>query len=363
MRKYQFLFIISFISLLFLPLIFFNHQDDFFSSFDNRYLRKKEEVYDHHSYSLYFNDRIGFRKELIALNVNFNSLFLNYIAHNDYIYGKNGYIFFKPKGKIKFNDYHKSFINMVSEIAKYLQSQNIPFYFVLEPSKNLVYSEYLPDSFNDDNSFIDELITKLKQKQVNVINNIETLNKYKAQAQVFDKKNNPYHWNGNGTFYGAFAIVDAMMKDFKKVKPLTKEDFIIETKTIKTALNDTLIINEDTDIYHSKTKYQDLSDVYRQEVYLDDNFPYFFYLKQIDNTDLPKVLIFEGSYFIEDNKNTYLIKNSSELIGVQSYQNILRFKEFYEKFKPDCVIFEVVDYTLVDHFFNSYVMERFSLSD
>ena len=48
----------------------------------------------------------------------------------------------------------------------------------------------------------------------------------------------------------------------------------------------------------------------------------------------------------------YLQNAFGEYIYVHDYQNILNFPYYYNIFKPDCVIFEVAEYTFADSYFN-----------
>lgn len=360
----QKIFIIIFLILLFLPMIFFKKGEKVFSIIDNRLLMQKQEVYDIFSWEKYMNDRLGFKEELTRLNVNLNATLFKYSTNERYVFGKDGYIFPKPHGAVEFSTYHQNFINTVTKISEYCKKHEKPFYFVLEPTKSSVYKEYFPNSINYNNEWTKKMLEKLKENGVRVIDNTETLIQNKDEIQVFDVKYNPYHWNQEGAFLGAKKIVEELKKDFPEVQPLVKDDFDISFKKHNYTLNETLLIDEKSYYFQTKTTYKDISNLYKNEVSLHEKFDYFSYWKQEKpKNSLPKVLFFEGSYFIEDDKNSFLIKATKELIGIHSYQNIYRFKEFYDKFNPDCVIFEVAEYAITEAFFGEWAMENFSLNN
>ena len=151
MKKLKKLFIITFIILLFLPLIFFNWKNEYISTIDNRALKKfpnKEnlngtDVTDY--IQDYINDRIGGREKIINTYTVLNDKLFNIMEHPTYTYGKNGYIFFKMGRNIEYQEYHRQFAETIKKIQVYCEERGIPFYFVFNPEKKYVYSQYLPE--------------------------------------------------------------------------------------------------------------------------------------------------------------------------------------------------------------------------
>lgn len=92
--------------------------------------------------------------------------------------------------------------------------------------------------------------------------------------------------------------------------------------------------------------------IYQDELERHPSFQNFGYYQNPDKIEqgTPKVLVFQGSYM-----NTfgykYLINALGEYIYVHDYQNILDFPYYYNIFKPDCVVFEVAEYTLTNSYF------------
>lgn len=48
----------------------------------------------------------------------------------------------------------------------------------------------------------------------------------------------------------------------------------------------------------------------------------------------------------------YLQNGFGEYISVHDYQNIINFPYYFNIFKPECVVFEVAEYTFTDAYFN-----------
>ncbi|WDD89235.1 hypothetical protein [Fusobacterium nucleatum] len=127
MKQLKKIFILFFMILLFLPLIFFNWKDDYVSLIDNRTLKKfpnKENLAggDITDYIQdYINDRIGGRERMINLYTELNDKVFNLLVHPTYTYGKDGYIFFKMKRNIEYEEYHRKFAETIKKIQTYCE--------------------------------------------------------------------------------------------------------------------------------------------------------------------------------------------------------------------------------------------------
>ena len=89
---------------------------------------------------------------------------------------------------------------------------------------------------------------------------------------------------------------------------------------------------------------------------LNNQFRHFHYYKNENAENLPKILVFQGSYL---NRNgNFIINNASEEIGIHNYQNVLDAPKYINLYKPDCVVFEVAEYTFSNTYFNLERMEN-----
>ena len=70
----------------------------------------------------------------------------------------------------------------------------------------------------------------------------------------------------------------------------------------------------------------------------------------------PGVLVFQGSYM--NNFGTkYLAAAFGEYVHVHDYQNVMELPYYFNIFQPDCVIFEVAEYTLNETYFKLKKMQ------
>ena len=53
----------------------------------------------------------------------------------------------------------------------------------------------------------------------------------------------------------------------------------------------------------------------------------------------------------------YFMNAFGEYIYVHDYQNVIEFPYYYEMFQPDCVIFEVAEYTFANIYFDYEMMK------
>ena len=300
MKQLKKIFIVFFMILLFLPLIFFNWEDDYVSLIDNRALKKfpnKENLAggDITDYiQSYINDRIGGRERIINLYTELNDKVFNLLVHPTYTYGKDGYIFFKMKRNIEYEEYHRKFAETIKKIQTYCEERGVPFYFVFSPEKKYVYSN---------------VYEKIHQKNPNLL--ILSENYYEKLSKVEESLPVSY---------------------FK--------------------------INEEVPNWELKVNYEDITEQYVNEVKLDNSFTHFNYYKNLNQEaeNSLKLLIFHGSYL--NSRGKFVIPAVKEYIGIHNYQNVLDIPYYFNIFKPDLVIFEVAEYTLLDQYFSYEKMEQ-----
>ena len=64
---------------------------------------------------------------------------------------------------------------------------------------------------------------------------------------------------------------------------------------------------------------------------------------------LPRILVFRGSYFLGREK--FMTESFSESIFVHSYENVFNLEYYVERYKPDIVLFESVEYATINTYF------------
>ena len=98
-------------------------------------------------------------------------------------------------------------------------------------------------------------------------------------------------------------------------------------------------------------------------VVLNEQFPHFQYVinEKRKEEGAPKALVFQGSYMNEMGYK-FLENSLGEYIAVHDYQNVINFDYYYNIFQPDCVIFEVAEYTVNEDYFSQENMEKMVLN-
>lgn len=360
--------IITFIAILLMPSLFFNWKKDYVSEIDNRKLTEfpNDQVSSGDltkDIENFLNDRIGFRNQIIRTYTKINDKVFGVMEHPTYTYGKNGYVFFKMHRAIKYNDFHKEFVSMVGKIQRYCDERDVPFVFCFNPAKMSALSQHLPPGVNYDSSWVNEMISALRAEGVNVVDNSEYLKTLAETEYVFNKKFDAGHWNDLGAFYGMNKILSSLNAELPSVDVNKVEDFEFRIK-IETSLPvSEFEIYDETPEFISKINYENKTESYNGEVLLNQNFPTFYDLVIPSNVEkgLPKAMVFQGSY-VNGKGNKFLTEQLGEYIAIHNYQNILNFEYYYNIFKPDCVIFEVAEYTIINNYFNLELMKEIQLN-
>jgi len=369
MKRLRVIIICAFFIILLLPIIYFNWEENVVSEIDNRKLTNNpfgnsytfDEISDlTTSIENYVEDRIGFRDDMILAYTLLNDKLFNEMVHPTYMYGREGYVFLKQEPNIEFSEYHKEFANMLGKIQRYCEERETPFIFVFNPSKSSVLTNKLGNGINYNNDWVQKLEKELDKKEVCYIDNTDLLVEKTIKGEdVFNKQYNAGHWNDLGAFYGVNNILEKMSEYFPNIHFNQKKDFNI-TQKLNTSLQVSQFpINEYEPIFEGNCELENLTDNYIDEMDLDYQYRYFQYLvnpKEVEN-DAPKTLVFQGSYM--NGMGYKFLENSlGEYIAVHNYQNILNLDYYFNLFQPECVIFEVAEYTLTDAYFNYERMQR-----
>lgn len=364
MKKLKRLFILVFMLLLFLPLIFFNWKNEYISIIDNRMLKKfpsKENLVgkDITDYiQNYINDRIGGREKIINVYTILNDKLFNIMEHPTYTYGKNGYIFFKMSRNIEYQEYHRQFAETIKKIQVYCEERGVPFYFVFNPEKKCVYSEYLPEGVNYNRDWVNKLMSDLDELGVNYIDNSNFLKERAKEEFVFNRKYDAGHWNDLGAFLGMNNVYEKIHQENPKFLILSENYYDKLSKVEESLRVSYFKINEEVPNWELKTNYENISEQYINEIKRNNSFRHFVYYKNLNQEakDSLKLLIFHGSYL--NSRSKFLIPTVKEYIGIHNYQNILDIPYYFNIFKPDLAIFEVAEYTVKDYYFSTKKMSK-----
>lgn len=371
MKKLQIIFITLFFVLLLLPMLFFNWEENVVSPIDNRMLTnnpfgKNSNTEQKLTTRLenYVGDRIGFRDEMIDEYTLLNDRLFHKMIHPLYEYGKDGYVFSKAKSNIEFSEYHLAFARMLAQIQNYCQQRNVPFLFVFNPEKASVYTDKLADGIHYDNSWVQQFEAELDRLGVHYIDNTQLLKEKRDHGEaVFNRKYNAGHWNELGAFYGVNRILETLSKDFPKIHPNKKSDFVISEKLNETQLSSNFPIYEYEPFFARKAPLEVKTADYDAEVIRNSQhrgFGYYINSEQKEN-GVPKTLVFQGSYMNEIGFK-FLQTGLGEYIHIHNYENLLNFDYYFNIFQPECVVVEVAEYTINSTYFNESGVKNFSLN-
>ena len=373
--KYIRIMVIALFSLLILaPLATFNFEEGAISEIDNRELTPnpftKEKLAEPDNIKTeienYLTDRIGFRDDMIYTYTVLNDRLFHKMVHPSYSYGKDGCVFGAGLSvDTEYTDYHETFADMVLNIQNYCDERSIPFLFVFNPAKPAVYQEYIPDGINYNRDWVDQFLAALDERGVRYVDNTKTLTEKKEEGEeVFNFKFDANHWNDTGAFYGTNQMLEGMKEQLPSVHVNTQDEAVIREELRDSLLVSEFPINEYIPVYtFNEEPDVSLTDVYKDEVEIDENYPTFeYYTNELRKEEgAPKALVFQGSY-MNNYGYKFLANSFSEYIYVHDYQNVMNFPYYFNIFQPECVIFEVAEYTFDDSYFSLEKMQNMHLN-
>lgn len=359
MKKINMLKIIMFLFIILVPIVTFNLKKDVVSEIDNRKLMNIEDIFTGDDLTKgiegFIDDRIGLRNKMVnAYNRSMDTLF-DEMVHPNYQYGQDNYVFFKVSENKVDKEFQEIYSSFIKGFQEYCESRGIGFLYTVEPSKTTVYEENLPKGYVYNNENLNYFISLLNDKEVNYLDNSETLINAKKDTQVFDKKYDAGHWNETGASIGISAMLDRLNELDNRVGSLDlnnfeKVSFINETLPVSY-----FYINEETIHYNLIKNNSILVEDLESEVVRDNNYRSFSNYKN-NNEDGPRLLIFAGSYF--NGKEKFLTENFSEIMKIHNYKNVIDYEYYINIFKPDLVLFESTEYTHSDNYFPREMMKN-----
>lgn len=366
--------VLCFSLVILIPVITFNFKGGAISEIDNRELavnpfseavREGGGIDFTESMENYVNDRIGLRDDMILAYTVLNDRIFGKMVHPSYTYGKDNYVFGAGQNVYPcYSEFHEEFANMVQKIQTYCTERNVPFLFVFNPAKPAVLTQYLPEGQNYDREWVELFLDSLEERGIRYIDNTEILCRKTAEGEVvFNKKFDANHWNDLGALYGTNQILQKLQENIPQVHVNQEEDITIGETRKKTLLVSEFPIDEMIPDIHIKVQCEDRSEEYRNEIILNEKFKGFgyFYNSTRAEEGAPRALVFQGSY-MNGYGYKYLMNGFSEYIYVHDYQNVIDFPYYFNIFKPECVVFEVAEYTITNEYFDFERMQVMNLN-
>lgn len=358
LNKVKKAFILLFLILIIIPPILTNHKKDEHSKLDNKALfeiSSFKEIFENPIIlEDYLSDRIGFRDNLIALNTNVLTQSINILNHPLYDYGKNDEVFYKFSKPDDLSDYIDEFSNFVEKLQNYVEGEGKEFLFVITPSKNSVYPEYIPDTIVYNNENMDRLKKRLKEKKINTLNLTNYLINAKPEGRMFYKKYNVGHWSDRGSIVGIENIIAQLRKTNSNVQPFNSQNFDTSYKLKKYLPTSKILINENIETFIPKTVYSERDKVkldgVHKELLLDENYNTYINYYNPKAKDAANALFFTGSYI--NNRYAYFSDSFSEINGIHNYNNVINADYYMNLFDSDIVLFEVAETAINPEYFN-----------
>ena len=345
-----------------LPIVKFNFTPDTVSMIDNRKLAEnpfKQEGDITTNIENYVSDRIGFRDKMISTYTLLNDKLFDKMVHPSYTYGKDGYVFGAgiTTGN-DFSDYHVVFADMVKAIQDYCEERNVPFLFVFNPAKPAIYEEYVAEGINYNREWVQLFFEELEKRNVNYLDNTVTMLDLSEEGiEVFNKKYDANHWNDLGAFYGTQKMLEELKKQCPTVHVNELSEFRVSKEHKDSLMVSEFPIDEDVPLIELVSECMNLTGEY-SGIELHPSYRAFGYYvnEQRQEEQSPKALVFQGSY-MNSYGAKYFMNAFGEYIYVHDYQNVINFPYYYEMFQPDCVIFEVAEYTFANLYFDYEMMK------
>jgi hypothetical protein len=190
-------------------------------------------------FDAFFRDRFGFRERLIRWH---NVLKVKYLRESpvpNVIVGDNGWLFYAgiydgidirdfagrfPAAELNLDGCLRRQLTRHAELA----ARGIRYLIVLIPNKQTVYPESVPRRYGPHApGTLDAWLARAQtHPELEVIDLRSILQAHRDEPTFYRADS---HWNSNGAFYAAQAIVARARAWFPSVEPLRREDYIVTT--------------------------------------------------------------------------------------------------------------------------------------
>jgi hypothetical protein len=186
-------------------------------------------------FEAFFNDRFGFRTELIHGLSIIQVQWLGTSSSPKVVVGKKGWLFsadlpggadYKASRPLTLEELNR-WQHLLEARRDWLAARGIRFLFVPAPDKQTVYPEDLPRPLRRQHqagSRLEQLLAHLRaHSDVPVLDLREPLRQAKARERLFDVTDT--HWNTRGAYVGYRRIMDTLSLWFPELHPLPRDAF------------------------------------------------------------------------------------------------------------------------------------------
>ncbi|MEE1438556.1 MAG: hypothetical protein U0L24_06490 [Lachnospiraceae bacterium] len=359
-KMVNFIFVLVFVGMIFLPFCLLDTTEVIDSSLENRRMTMwpgwhfNQEI--NAWYGHYVEDRVVFRETAVRFYMDATYAVFGEFSEDLHMYGKDGEVFPADDGYIRAyqhlatdEELIDSLVTYLDRTNQYLEKQGIPFVFLAGLDKKTVYGEEMPDYIHVDTtkeSIMEMLARKLTEKQVPYVIPVQELRDAKQVERVYNQKYDSAHWNARGAMIG-LRLLNEKVREMDPDVPLLTEDVFTASSEEKTLEFISLPITEQVPVYMLKSEYGDsiLADGSLLDVlphvagtgiqhYLNEN-------ALSDKT----ILILQDSFL--DGKQDFFAYRYQNVYMI-SRQNYESMQYYVETLKPDVVVFENAERAFVD---------------
>lgn len=349
MRALRLLLIFGFIALITLPLIgMTRNRPELTSEKRTRVARPPFKWSAWRSFpekfDAYFRDNFGFREQLIHWHSVLTVKGLRESSVREVIIGGHDRLFFAGYGSgVDIRDFAGRYPLRNGDIDGYLNRQlerkkqyaalGARYLIVLVPNKQSVYPEDVPVRFGRHASgLFDAVMAKLGDRSdLDVLDLRPVLNPHRAESIYHDSDT---HWNANGAFLGASAIVERVRPWFPPLGPLSRSDYDV-TQSRKGGGDLSLMLSMPDDFSDIEWNFRRHDDAKRQLVA-----EYVHRVYEQPGGHPPRVVLLGDSFGFE------LAKLLSDVFGRLHYFYSAKVgydRELIETERPDLVVLVLVE--------------------
>ncbi len=189
-------------------------------------------------FDAYFNDRVGYRSELLDLKRNITYDIMGETTSNIVWVGKNDWLFFDCVGKFPqvaalngtLEPNVEAWASVLEKRRDWLAKRGIVYIVYIAREKSIIYPEYLPDSLqrHPPTDLVPGFLARLKQSNVPAIDPYRHLIAAKPMAIHPLYLMNDSHWSGTGMSVGYRPLADELARAVPgyRAKPDTAFNFL-----------------------------------------------------------------------------------------------------------------------------------------
>ena len=300
----------------------------------------------------YVGDHFPARAQVISL-INYARYRLGYSGSARVVVGKHGWLFYD-------NDAHLAFWRGIQRIdqesmrlwfagldqrVRWLKERNTGFYVLFAPEKPAIFPEFLPKALRPTHADteLDDILSIARERHFDqLVDPRAALIAAKSTAGIYGRFET--HWTGEGAYVAYKVLMDRMSVDYPDLKPLGRDAFSVSQgpdHNLASMLGIAGFVDEPFPYLAPRTGVAGGPSGERSVRYLTDRTDWTSpYEITTGSTSSRKLLI------IRDSFSTALIPllepHFGKILSLH-YQDSFFPRDYIEKFKPDIVLFEIID--------------------